>query len=74
MNAEVAREMFENNYRNEMTYERFISLLEKGLKLAQNHPVTDRVYVSRVFQHEDIKAINLALAYNQEVMLKLLLQ
>ncbi|RYY11949.1 MAG: hypothetical protein EOO04_34360 [Chitinophagaceae bacterium] len=73
MNTEVAREVF-SNYKSEMNYEQFIEALAEGLEIVAKHPVNDKLYMSRKFTPDQLKAVRLALEYNQDLMVKLLLQ
>jgi hypothetical protein len=73
MNEAVARELYELRYCEKMSLEHFITRLQRGQKLIAQNPVTDKLFVSRHYNPDDQVAINIALEYNQDLMVKLLM-
>jgi len=73
MNEEVARYVYHNSYGGQMEEEQFFTLLQKGLEFAANNP-TDKLFINRFYKGDDLKAVNIALEYNQELMIRLLMQ
>lgn len=74
MNLDIANKLYEREYSDSVAYEHFMRMLKTGLHLAQHHPIGDKLYVHRIFQHDELRAVNVALAYNQEMMMMLLLE
>jgi hypothetical protein len=74
MNEEVIREVYAAQYMDQMSEDKFRSLLSHGLQLLSQISETDKLFVSRFFKGDDLKAVNIALLYNQELMIKLLAQ
>lgn len=72
MNVSIAREVYQLQYIDEMNEEKYMELLETGLNLLRNNPNTDKIFINRFYKGDDLKAINIALMYNQELMVKLL--
>lgn len=70
MNAEVAKEIFELRYSTRMNYDQFAKLLEKGLGVLERNPAIDKLVASRICMPEELNAVNIALDYNQEIMVK----
>ena len=71
MITELANEIYDLRYSHEMTLEQYKVLLQKGLEFIRNNP-TDKLFISRFYKGDDLKAVNLALEYNQEVMIRFL--
>jgi hypothetical protein len=74
MNLEIAKLVYDQYYANEMDADHFHNLLKKGLQLLTVNPNTDKLFISRYYNGDDYIAVNVALRYNQEVMIKLLLE
>ncbi len=73
MNIEVAKEIYELRYQKEMSFDDFTQVLEQGLKLLNENPCVDKVFMSRFYKVDDLKCVNIALEYNEELMVKLLM-
>jgi hypothetical protein len=71
MDLEVAQEVYEQNYNHQLPWEQYIKLLDKGLVLVKTNP-TDKIFINRYYNDEDRTAVNIALQYNQDLMIKLL--
>jgi hypothetical protein len=74
MNEEVVQQVYASNYMDEMSEQHFRSMLLRGLQLVSQLSDTDKLFISRFFKGDDLKAVNIALMYNQELMIKLLSQ
>lgn len=72
MNMDVVKKMYHLNYSTELSLEEFERNLQKGIELLKLNNTTDKLFMSRFYSLEDQKAINLALEYNQELMVILL--
>ena len=74
MNRSVATDVYQHQYVNELSEEKYMTLLTKGLELLARNPNTDKLFVNRFYRDDDLKAVNIAMAYNQELMVRLLLE
>jgi hypothetical protein len=74
MNEEVVQQVYASNYMDEMSEQQFRSMLLRGLQLVSQLSDTDKLFISRFFKGDDLKSVNIALTYNQELMIKLLSQ
>lgn len=73
MNTSIAHDVYDSLYSSELSEEKFMTLLERGLQLLTQNSNTDKLFVHRFYKGDDIKAVNIALTYNQEVMVRLLM-
>lgn len=70
MNIDVAKEIYTFQYFNKMSFEEFINMLQHGISLIQQYPGSDKLFISRTFPPEAQQSINIALTYNQELIVK----
>ncbi len=73
MDRNAALEVFAKDYSETMTEVEFFQMLQKGLELLRKNPSADKLVISRLYGVEDQKAINIALSYNEKLMVRLLL-
>ncbi len=73
MDTAIATELHALHYSETMTLAEYQAKLEKGLMLISKNPVTDKLFVSRFYNQEDQVAVNIALQYNEELMVRLLM-
>lgn len=71
MNMKTAKALYQENYQNIMNWETFGNSLHKGMNILRQNPYLDDNDI-RNYSIEDQKAINIALEYNQEMMVMLL--
>jgi hypothetical protein len=62
MNLDIARELYERKHAHELTFEQYISTLERGLKLISEQGANKRAELLQ------LKAMNIALEYNEELL------
>jgi hypothetical protein len=74
MNEEVVQQVYASNYMDEKSEQQFRSMLLRGLQLVSQLSDADKLFISRFFKGDDLTAVNIALTYNQELMIKLLSQ
>jgi hypothetical protein len=72
MNPEVANEVYELLYEEQMAREDFDEKLEQGLTLIAHHPDATKVVISRMYGPEQADAYKIALHYNEQLMIHLL--
>jgi len=73
MNITIANEVYRLHYLNEMAEEHFLCLLQKGIELLERNQNIDRRFLSRIYNsYDDLRALNIAMRYNQELMIQLL--
>jgi len=73
MNVTIANEVYTLYYSNELPLDKYLALLQRGIDLLERNPNTDKLFISRFYKDEDLSAVNIALRYNQEVMVKFLM-
>lgn len=71
MNMKTAKSLYQENYINDMNWEAFDRTLHKGMSILRQNPHLDNDDI-RTYSIEDQKAINIAMEYNQELMVMLL--
>ena len=74
MNEEVLHQLYTSQFQDQMSEEQFRAMLLRGQQLASSLSDTDKLFISRFFRGDDLKAVNIAQLYNQELMIKLLSQ
>lgn len=72
MDITIANEVYRLHYLNEMAEEHFLRLLQKGIEMLTSNQNVDKALISSFGCYEDLKAINIAMRYNQELMIRLL--
>jgi hypothetical protein len=71
MDFEVAQELYGQTYTDQLPWEQYLKLLDKGLVLIKTNP-TDKIFINRYYNDLDRRAVNIALEYNEQLMIKLL--
>lgn len=71
MNMKTAKSIYQDKYINDMNWEAFDKTLNNGMNLLRLNPDLDRNSM-RTFSIEDQKAINIAMEYNEGLMVMLL--
>ena len=74
MNPEVATEVFELYFEDQMTREAYDAYLNQGLELIAHNPDATRIVISRMYGTEEGTAYKVALQYNEQLMIHLLSQ
>jgi len=74
MNLEIANDVFHRFYGTELSEEKFTALLQRGIYLLSQNSNTDKLFISRYYKDEDLTAVNVALRYNEQLMIKLLME
>lgn len=72
MDLDIAMSLFEKKYVNDYTEEKFFSLLNQGIYLLSRNSNTEKIFIYRFYKNEDLTAVNIALAYKEELMLNFL--
>lgn len=70
----IAKDLYKSKYSDKMTEDSFMHLLEHGLNLTSQNSNTDKLFVNIFYKDNDLKAVTVALEYNEEIMVRLLMQ
>lgn len=72
MNFDVAKELYYQKYCHEMSFEEFKLLLTMGISLVENKSFSNHSSLQNL-KPVELKSVNIALAYNEELIVKALL-
>ncbi len=74
MNSDVAKTLYDTHYKNIMSFEDYENLIEKGMNLLKKSSEIGKNNFDSLYKSEDQRAVNIALEYNEAVILQKLLQ